>query len=160
MKRILIDRCVLSDAITTLPHPITKKTVWGNQTHENILAGYIGKKLNGKFQQIKFLPSIAQAAKHNKIKLFTYDELQNESWFAKEPCKGDFGDIFANIKIEEVPSPICRSKLFPGYVAGWIPENVTPYVDKPQTKQLEFINFLLNVDVNLLLQEPILTERF
>ena len=65
-------------------------------------------------RQIECLPTIARAAREQKVQLFSSDELILEAWQSHGSYpSSSLGDIFADIEIKYVPPSIRRGLFFP-----------------------------------------------
>jgi hypothetical protein len=85
--------------------------------------------------QVEALPTIMKLAREGNILIFSYIELAFETMRGSFDLRGGKGDILKDVKIEDIPSAVDRSKL----------QQTDDFVEKQSL--IKFCKFLLEVDV-------------
>lgn len=116
--RLLIDNCIFRNSVVVVPAQIEKTIQWGDIKITAPITGLRQKPelpfdQKWKQTQIECLPTIARLAKEKKLVLYSYDELDFESWKESQGVKGGKGDLLYGVKIHAARSPIDRSKFVP-----------------------------------------------
>ena len=95
--RVLVDNCIFSDANMLQGAKLTTYKDREQTEVSSFIVGYIRKpplpeKQARRQNEIDWFPTIAQLSEYEHIKLFTYDELNFESWFRSVDSK--IGNVF------------------------------------------------------------------
>ncbi len=110
--RLLVDRSVRAHSQTVDTVEIVKPLNWGGMVVESRVVGYQGRELGSnewRRSQILSLPTIARMAKEKKLKLFTTNELEYESFYSSVALSKHFTSIFHDIEFFRIPSAVGRS---------------------------------------------------
>ena len=124
--RILLDRNLRDYALRARPASRTQTVHWGYREHQAEIGGIIGKPLpSGAWlkDQVLCLPTIATLARVGQVALFSCTEIDVEEMSASLPFQNQFGDIFAGVRIDKLPSAVERTHFhqtidFGKYVSG------------------------------------------
>lgn len=85
--------------------------------------------------QVEALPTIMKIARQGNILIFSYIELDFETMRGSFDLRGGKGDILKDVKIEDIPSAVDRSKF----------QQTADFFEKENL--IKFCKFLLEVDV-------------
>lgn len=110
--KLLVDRNIENHALRAEGAIQTQTLQWGPHTVTNDVHGYRAKELpKDKWlrRQIESLPTIARMSRDGEIVLYTSVELKFEAFNASRGWQGYVGDLFRDIKFEDVPAAIERS---------------------------------------------------
>jgi len=115
--RVLVDNCIFSDANMLQGAKLTTYKDREQTEVSSFIVGYIRKpplpeKQARRQNEIDWFPTIAQLSEYEHIKLFTYDELNFESWFRSEDSK--IGNVFSESSVTFVEPAISRSHFRQG----------------------------------------------
>ncbi len=140
--RILLDNSVLS--LSDTMQGVAKEfqtTILGDPKTYRV-AGYERRPLPRqnevwKREQINCLPTVARLAREGQVRMYSTPELRHEAWKRPDGFPANrFGRLFADIKIEELDTPIERSRFFQLPIEEYI---------KPEC-MIGFCKWLLEVD--------------
>lgn len=138
---VLVDNCILS---TGYADPAQWKRIeiqLGQMKLGNPLIIYEVKQITPEKRRVMMtIQAISNYAEQGHIVLYTYNELQWESWQGYHSLRNNLTPLaaFQNIRFSEVPSPIERTKFF--QTADW---TAGEEVEK-------FLKWLLNADTQKL----------
>ena len=115
--RVLVDNCIFSDANMLQGAKLTTYKDREQTEVSSFIVGYIRKpplpeKQARRQNEIDWFPTIAQLSEYEHIKLFTYDELNFESWFRSVDSK--IGNVFSESSVTFVEPAISRSHFRQG----------------------------------------------
>lgn len=110
-KSVLIDLSIYRPGITAKYATQEQKVQWGNQTITAPVTGIqrIQPENEEKRRNIELLPTLVKLVGEDKVKLFTYSELNFERLRISSHYTGTKGDLFRGVPIENIPAAIDRS---------------------------------------------------
>lgn len=146
---IFLDRNVIYHSVILEPATEESSIEWGSHTVSGPIHGYRRKKLPEKeelklLNDIASIPTIALLAKRNQIRLYKGQEVHFEGLSVSISANGTKGDLFRNVEIKIVDSPIDRS-----YFKS---QSLDQIWDGEEL--IEFCDTLLNLNVDMLSGVP------
>ena len=146
--KLLIDRNLETLALRAEAVVRTETVHWGPHTLKNDVHGYRAKELpkdEWPRRQIEAFPTIAKMARECQLTFCTSVELKFESFKATRGWQGSIGDLFRDIKYENVRSAVERSYF-------WQTTDLSKY-SSGEGQVGWYKEFLLKVDEQQLLEE-------
>ncbi|MFC1672592.1 hypothetical protein ACFL12_00420 [Pseudomonadota bacterium] len=153
---VLIDNCVdgYSDVMEGARKPVTLQ--WGDIEINEHIVGYQRKQPRKPNEawlqtQIDCLPTVARLAQEGGLVLASYSEIRFEGFQRSGGFVGSFiGRLFQDVDLSKVSPAIERSRLYQMEFGSYI----------QRSAMIEFCEFLLELDEQLLLGTPKVAERF
>lgn len=113
---VLLDNSIIRDSVVAQSIETSKIVRFGDTEYVFPVEAWerkppISPNQVWKIRQVECLPTIARLVHENKIKLYTYTELEFEDWSGERGIQGTFGDLFSNTTIAKVPPAIERSRF-------------------------------------------------
>lgn len=148
LTRLLIDRSLENWALRAEGVVRTETMQWGPHEVISDVHGYRAKELpqdEWRRRQIESLPTIARMAREGQLTFCTSVELKFESFRAANGWQGYIGDLFRDIKFENVPAAVERSYF-------WQTINLDDY-SSGEGQVRWYKDFLLKADEDKILAE-------
>jgi len=142
--RIFVDNCVISLSETMQGAFKEEEVWWGGTVYRLKIIGFERKAMPSENQawkrkQIECLPTIGRIAKEKRILLYTYHELQNETW-KRTAINNYLGNVFDGVEFHYVDAAVERSYFFQSELSHYLSnEQVVKFCKWLHTPNLESV---------------------